>query len=142
MLRRRALAALLAGGLAATAAVALAVPVLAGSAAYAVSETFQWRGSLEKKPRQSKRFYGTIAIAVVIGLLLNFVHMNPIKALFWSAVINGIVAVPVMTFMMILAHNPKVMGDFKLPRYLVFGGWIATAVMLLASLGMLVSTRP
>ena len=120
----------------------LAVPVLAGSAAYAVSETFQWRGSLEKKPRQSKRFYGTIAIAVVIGLLLNFVQINPIKALFWSAVINGIVAVPVMTFMMILTHNSKVMGDFKLPRYLVFGGWIATAVMLLASLGMLVSTRP
>jgi NRAMP (natural resistance-associated macrophage protein)-like metal ion transporter len=120
----------------------LAVPVLAGSAAYAVSETFHWRGSLEKKPRQAKRFYGTIGTAVLIGLVLNFVRMNPIKALFWSAVINGIVAVPVMAFMMILARNPKVMGDFKLPRYLTIGGWIATAVMLLASIGMLVTSLP
>jgi NRAMP (natural resistance-associated macrophage protein)-like metal ion transporter len=119
----------------------LAVPVLAGSAAYAVSEAFQWRASLQTKPRRAKRFYGTIGTAVLIGLLLNFVHMNPIKALFWSAVINGVVAVPVMTFMMILAQNPKVMGEFKLSRYLLIGGWIATAVMLLASLGMLVSTH-
>jgi Mn2+/Fe2+ NRAMP family transporter len=119
----------------------LAVPVLAGSAAYAVSEAFQWRASLQSKPRRAKRFYGTIGTAVLIGLLLNFVHMNPIRALFWSAVINGVVAVPVMTFMMILAQNPKVMGEFKLSRYLLLGGWIATAVMLLASLGMVVSTH-
>lgn len=118
----------------------LAVPVLAGSAAYAVSETFRWRASLQKKPRQAPRFYATLAVATLIGVLLNFSHFNPIKALFWSAVINGIVAVPVMVLMMLLAGNPKVMGKFKLPRYLFFVGWIATLVMFLASIGMIVST--
>jgi NRAMP (natural resistance-associated macrophage protein)-like metal ion transporter len=120
----------------------LAVPVLAGSAAYAVGETFQWTSSLEKKPRQATKFYGTIGAATVIGLLLNFVHLNPIKALFWSAVLNGIVAVPVMALMMIMTRNVKVMGKFTLPVYLQIGGWIATAVMLIASLGMFVSLRP
>ena len=119
----------------------LAVPVLAGSAAYAVSETFRWRASLEKKPMQARRFYGTIGAAIVLGLLLNLVHVNPIKALFWSAVINGVVAVPVMAFMMILTHNPKVMGDFRLPRYLQVIGWVATAVMLLAAVGMFATIR-
>ncbi|HXA75848.1 MAG TPA: divalent metal cation transporter [Candidatus Acidoferrales bacterium] len=120
----------------------LAVPVLAGSAAYAVGEAFQWTASLEKKPRRAIKFYATIGLATVIGLLLNFVHLNPIKALFWSAVLNGIVAVPVMIWMMILTQNPKVMGKFTLPLYLRIGGWIATVVMLIASLGMLVTLRP
>jgi NRAMP (natural resistance-associated macrophage protein)-like metal ion transporter len=120
----------------------LAVPVLAGSAAYAVGEAFQWTASLEKKPRQAIKFYATIGAATVIGLLLNFVHLNPIKALFWSAVLNGIVAVPVMILMMILTQNAKVMGKFTLPRYLRIGGWIATFVMLIASLGMIVTLRP
>lgn len=120
----------------------LAVPVLAGSAAYGVSEAFQWTASLEKKPRQAVKFYGTIGSATLIGLLLNFLQMNPIKALFWSAVINGVVAVPVMAFMMILTHNPKVMGKFTVPPYLRFAGWFATAVMLFAALGMIVTIRP
>jgi Mn2+/Fe2+ NRAMP family transporter len=119
----------------------LAVPVLAGSAAYGVSEAFQWRASLQKKPRQALRFYGTIGGATLLGLLLNLVHINPIKALFWSAVINGVVAVPVMAFMMILTGNPKVMGKFTLPLYLRFAGWVATGVMLLASIGMILSIR-
>jgi NRAMP (natural resistance-associated macrophage protein)-like metal ion transporter len=120
----------------------LAVPVLAGSAAYAVSEAFRWGANLQKKPRQSKRFYGTIAVAVLIGISLNLAHLNPIKALFWSAVLNGVVAVPVMTFTMILSHNSKVMGDFKISRYLLVGGWIATAVMFLASIAMFATLRP
>jgi len=114
----------------------LAVPVLAGSAAYAVSETFQWVASLERKPKRAIHFYATIGIATLIGLLLNFSHLNPIKALFWAAVVNGVAAGPIMTAMMLLARNPDVMGQFTLPPYLHFAGWLTTAVMLLASLGM------
>ncbi len=90
----------------------LAVPVLAGSAAYAVSEVFQWPASLQKKPRRAVRFYATIGGATILGLLLNFLHLNPIKALFLSAVVNGVAAGPVMAIMMrsLLARNPKVMG--------------------------------
>ncbi len=120
----------------------LAVPVLAGSAAYAVGETFRWTASLEKKPRDATKFYATIGVATVIGLVLNFIHLNPIKALFWSAVLNGVVAVPVMVLMMILTQNAKAMGKFTLPLYLRIGGWVATAVMLIASLGMFLSLRP
>ncbi len=120
----------------------LAVPVLAGSAAYAVGETFHWTASLQKKPRQAVKFYATVGVATVIGLVLNFIHLNPIKALFWSAVLNGVVAVPVMVLMMILTRNAKVMGRFTLPLYLRIGGWIATAVMLVASLGMFLTLRP
>jgi len=115
----------------------LAVPVLAGSAAYGVSEAFEWPASLEKKPREARKFYATIGVATVIGLLLNFVHLNPIKALFWAAVLNGIVAVPVMVLMMILTQNPKVMGKFTLPKYLRVVGWAATGAMLLAVVGMI-----
>jgi Mn2+/Fe2+ NRAMP family transporter len=120
----------------------LAVPVLAGSAAYGVSETFSWTASLEKKPIQAVKFYGTIGLATLIGLLLNFVHLDPIKALFWSAVLNGVVAVPLMVLMMIMTRNAKVMGKFTLPLYLRIGGWIATAAMLIASLGTLLALLP
>lgn len=115
----------------------LAVPVLAGSAAYGVSEAFQWTASLERKLRQAKEFYATIGGATLVGLLLTFVHLNPMKALFWSAVINGVVAVPVMVIMMLLTHNKRAMGSFVLPAYLRWVGWLATAVMLLASVGMI-----
>jgi NRAMP (natural resistance-associated macrophage protein)-like metal ion transporter len=119
----------------------LAVPVLAGSAAYAVSEMFQWKASLEKKPKQAVRFYTTIAVATVLGLLLNFVHLNPIKALFYSAVLNGVVAGPVLGFMMLLAQNSKVMGKFTLPTALRVVGWLATGVMILVSIGMFATIR-
>jgi Mn2+/Fe2+ NRAMP family transporter len=117
----------------------LAVPVLAGSAAYAVSEVFQWDASLEQKPKRAVGFYATIGVATFIGLLLNFIHLNPIKALFFSAVLNGIVAGPVMAFMMFLARNPKVMGKFTLPRSLHTVGWLAAVVMILVSMGMLIT---
>jgi Mn2+/Fe2+ NRAMP family transporter len=78
----------------------------------------------------------TIGIATFMGLLLNFMHLNPIKALFFSAVLNGVVAGPVMAFMMLLARNPKVMGEFTLPASLHVAGWIATGVMVLVSMGM------
>lgn len=119
----------------------LAVPVLAGSAAYGVSEAFHWVASLQKKPGQAVRFYATIGVATCIGLALTFTRINPMKALFWSAVLNGIVAVPVMAMMMILTHNRRIMGEFTLPGYLRWVGWLATAVMLAASLGLLFTSR-
>ena len=114
----------------------LAVPVLAGSAAYGVAETFRWRASLESRPNKAKQFYGVLAVATLVGLALNFVGLNPIRALFWSAVINGVVSVPLMVVTMRMAANRKVMGEFTLPAYLRVVGWVATAVMLAASVGL------
>jgi NRAMP (natural resistance-associated macrophage protein)-like metal ion transporter len=114
----------------------LAVPVLAGSAAYGVAETFRWHASLESRPKKAKQFYGVLAVATLIGLSLNFVGLNPIRALFWSAVINGVVSVPLMVVTMRMASNRKVMGEFTLPPYMRIMGWVATAVMLAASVGL------
>jgi Mn2+/Fe2+ NRAMP family transporter len=112
----------------------LAVPVLAGSAAYAVAESFRWRASLEHKPTEAPKFYFVIAAATIVGLCLNFVGMNPIRALFWSAVINGVVAAPLMVLLMIMSANSRVIGQFVLPKYLRVLGWTATVIMLVASL--------
>jgi NRAMP (natural resistance-associated macrophage protein)-like metal ion transporter len=114
----------------------LAVPVLAGSAAYGVAEAFRWRASLERKPREAKQFYGVLAAATIIGLGLNFVGLNPIRALFWSAVVNGVVSTPLMVVTMLMAGNRRVMRQFTLPRSLRIVGWVATAVMLAASIGL------
>ena len=115
----------------------LAVPVLAGSAAYATGETFGWHVGLARKLHRAPSFYAVIAIATIVGTALNFTPIDPIKALFWSAVINGVVAVPVMTLMMLLASRPKIMGRFALTRGLKVVGWAATAVMAAAAVGML-----
>lgn len=117
----------------------LAVPVLAGSAAYGVGEAFRWKPSLEKKPHQAKAFYGVIAAATITGLALNFMHFDPIKALFWAAVVNGVVAVPLMVVIMLMGSNSRVMGRFVLPRVLKIFGWLATGVMLAAACGLFVS---
>jgi len=117
----------------------LAVPVLAGSAAYGVAEAFRWRASLESKPGQAPRFYFVIAAATVIGLLLNFVGLNPIRALYWSAIINGIAAAPMMAMLMVMSSNHAVVREFTLPLYLHIVGWIATVVMLVASVAFLAS---
>jgi NRAMP (natural resistance-associated macrophage protein)-like metal ion transporter len=114
----------------------LAVPVLAGSAAYAMGEAFGWPVGLAMKAKRAKAFYGTIAIAFILGALLNFSPMDPIKALFWSAVINGVVAVPVMVVMMILASRSAVMREFTIGPVLKAIGWLATAVMAAAAVGM------
>ncbi len=119
----------------------LAVPVLAGSAAYGVAETFRWHASLESRPNKAKQFYGVLAVATIVGLALNFVGLNPIRALFWSAVINGVVSVPLMIVTMRMAANRKVMGEFTLPPYLRVMGWVATAVMLAASIGLFSTLR-
>jgi len=114
----------------------LALPVLAGSAAYAVGEVFDWPVGLAQQPKRAKAFYGTIAGATLIGGLLNFTPLDPIKALFWSAVINGVVAVPVMIMIMLMAAKPAIMGQFVLPIRLKAMGWLATAVMTAATIGM------
>src|ERR1700737_1450220 len=112
----------------------LAIPVLAGSAAYGVAETFRWRASLERKPRQAKKFYAVLGIATTIGLLIPFAGVDPIRALFWSAVINGVVAVPLMVVTMLMSSNSKVMGQFTIPAPLKIAGWISTVVMFLAAI--------
>jgi NRAMP (natural resistance-associated macrophage protein)-like metal ion transporter len=107
----------------------LAVPVLAGSGAYALGEALGWTTGLERKPLDAKAFYGTIAVSTLIGIGINFVDLDPIKALFWSAVINGVVAVPLMVIIMFMAMRPDVMGRFVLPRALWAMGWLCTVVM-------------
>jgi NRAMP (natural resistance-associated macrophage protein)-like metal ion transporter len=117
----------------------LAIPVLAGSAAYAISEALHWRTGLEKPPQEAAGFYGVLAAATLLGLGLTFTSLDPMRALFWSAVINGVVAVPVMVMMMLMASNPKVMGEFTLSGRLRIVGWAATAVMTLAAAGLFIS---
>jgi Mn2+/Fe2+ NRAMP family transporter len=107
----------------------LAVPVLAGSSAYAIGEALGWTTGLDRKPLDAKAFYGTIAVSTVIGIGINFVGFDPIKALFWSAVINGVVAVPLMVIIMLMAMRQDVMGRFVLPRALWAMGWLCTGAM-------------
>ena len=114
----------------------LAVPILAGSAAYAVGETFGFHVGLGRKLHRAKLFYTVIAVATLAGVCLNYTAIDPVKALFWSAVVNGVVAVPVMVMTMLLGGRQSVMGRFTLPPYLKVIGWIATLVMLLAAVGM------
>ncbi len=115
----------------------LAIPVLAGSAAYGIGELLGWRTGLEHKAKRAKAFYGVIAASTLLGLALNFTGLDPIKALFWSAVINGVVAVPVLLLILLIAQNKRIMTTrFILPRGLRAFGWIAWVVMLLASIGM------
>jgi len=117
----------------------LAVPVLAGSAAFAVSEVRGWKEGLEYKPRQAARFYAIIVGATFIGVLMDWSNINPIQALFWSAVLNGVCAAPIMVAMMLVAHRPEIMGRFTERAPLMIFGWAATAVMAAASIAMLVA---
>jgi NRAMP (natural resistance-associated macrophage protein)-like metal ion transporter len=114
----------------------LALPVLAGSAAYAVGEALHWRVGLAQRPGRARAFYGTIAVATCVGAVLNFTALDPIKALFWSAVINGVAAAPIMVMIMLMASRRRVMGEFTLTRWLTTFGWLATVVMVTAAIGM------
>ncbi|WP_319945973.1 divalent metal cation transporter [Mesorhizobium sp. AR07] len=116
----------------------LAIPVLAGSAGYALGEARKWPTGLDRKPLEAKAFYATIAVATVLGALLNFTPVNPIKALYWSAVVNGVVAVPVMAVMMLMTARPDIMGKSTVPLAMRIIGWIATAVMAAAAAVMVV----
>jgi NRAMP (natural resistance-associated macrophage protein)-like metal ion transporter len=114
----------------------LALPVLAGSAAYALGEAFGWHVGLSRKFNRARAFYGAIIGAALVGGILNFVHIDPIKALFWSAVINGVAAVPIMAMIMHLASHKPAMGEFKIHAGLKTVGWVATGVMTVAAVGM------
>jgi NRAMP (natural resistance-associated macrophage protein)-like metal ion transporter len=116
----------------------LALPVLAGSVAYAIGELRGWRIGLERKPKEAKAFYGVIALAVGLGLLILFLPIDPIKALFWSAVLNGVIAVPLMVATMIVVSNRAQLGRFVAPLRLKVMGWLATAVMAAAAVAMFV----
>ena len=128
---------LFAGGIVGTGL--LALPVLAGSAAYALGETFRWKTGLESPPGKAKLFYATIVLATLIGMGLSFSPMDPIKMLFWSAVINGVIAVPLMVVIMFLASRRKVMGKFIISLRLRCLGWLATLVMGAAAVVMFVT---
>lgn len=111
----------------------LAVPILAGSAAYAVSETFGWAEGLDHKPREAKAFYGVIAVATMAGFGLNLLGIDPMKALYWAAVVNGLLAPPLMVVTMLIAQNRKVMGHLTISPLLALGGWVSTGVMFLVA---------
>jgi Mn2+/Fe2+ NRAMP family transporter len=114
----------------------LAIPVLAGATAYAVGEGRQWPVGLARKPTEAAAFYAVLALSAAIGIGLNFTAINPISALYWSAVINGVLAVPVMVLLMIMARRKAVMGRFAIRGTLYWLGWLATAAMVLSVIGM------
>lgn len=116
----------------------LAVPVLAGSAAYAVAETFRWKHGLDLKPRQARGFYAIVALATAGGVAIDLVGIDPIRALVWAAVINGVTAVPIMAVMMLLATDRRVLGQFAVRGWLKALGWLAMATMAAAALAMVV----
>jgi NRAMP (natural resistance-associated macrophage protein)-like metal ion transporter len=118
----------------------LSVPVLAGSAAYALGEARGWPVGLSRAPSRAKAFYVSIALATALGALANFLRVNAIKALVWAAVLNGIVAVPVMVMVMLLGTRREIMGDFCISLRLKVAGWTATAVMAVAAVVFLYSS--
>lgn len=118
----------------------LAIPVLAGSAAYAMAGAFQWTNSLELQPMRAKAFYSIIALSTLIGVALCFTPIDPIKALYWSAVINGVISVPIMALMMLMASRSDIMGRFIIPARLKLLGWLCTAVMFIAVIAMFLSS--
>ena len=116
----------------------LAIPVLAGATAYAVGEGRQWPVGLARKPKEAAAFYGVLALSAAIGIGLNFTPINPISALYWSAVINGVLAVPVMVLLMVMSRRHDVMEEFVIRGPLYWLGWLATAAMALSVVAMFV----
>ena len=117
----------------------LAIPVLAGSTAYAIGEGKKWPVGLARKPKQAAAFYAVVALSGGFGIALNFTALDPIKALYWSAVINGSLAAPVMVMLMILVRRRKVMGDLVIEGWLYWLGWASTAAMAFCVMGMALS---
>ncbi|MCC8400622.1 Nramp family divalent metal transporter [Paraburkholderia sp. MMS20-SJTN17] len=116
----------------------LALPVLAGSAAYAAAGSLRWRSGLALHLTLAREFYAVIALAILGGVSITFMHFDPIRALYWSAVINGVTAVPIMIVMMLMSRSRRVMGQFAVRGVLAWGGWLATGVMAVAAIGVFV----
>ena len=114
----------------------LAIPVLGGSSAYAMAGAFKWKNSLERTPMEAKQFYGVIAVSVLLGIAIGFAPIDPIRALFWSAVINGVISVPIMVVMMLMATRSDIMGSFVITKKLKVVGWLATLMMAIAVTAM------
>jgi Mn2+/Fe2+ NRAMP family transporter len=119
----------------------LALPVLAGSAAYAVGEALKWPVGLERTAREAKGFYAVIVVSTLMAVGLGFAHIDPMKALFWSAVINGVIAAPLMVSMMSLTTNRKVMGQFAVTGALKVLGWGSTVMMIAATVAFFFTLR-
>ena len=118
----------------------LGVPVLVGSCAYAVAEGATWRGSMSDHPKRARAFYGVMATAMALGLALNYMGLNAVKMLFWSAVINGLLAPPLILLVILLTGNHKVMGKHVNPPLLRYLGWATFVVMVAAAVGMLLTS--
>lgn len=118
----------------------LAVPVLAGSAAYALGESFTWRTGLKYRPGEAKAFYGTVTAATVLGALINLSPIDPMSALYWSAILNDIVSVPLMVMIMSMCASRPIMGDLAATRALKVAGWTAAAVMTAGPIAMVLSS--
>ncbi|POZ51295.1 divalent metal cation transporter [Methylovulum psychrotolerans] len=114
----------------------LAVPILAGSAAYGIAEAFRWHIGLGLELLHARGFYTIVIIATVLGVILNFTPVDPVKALFWSAVINGVISVPIMVVMMLMAVRVDIMGRFVIGRWLRIFGWLATVSMAIVVLAL------
>ncbi len=117
----------------------LAIPTLAGSSAYAVSEAFRWKGSLEEKPAVTPRFYGVLALSTLFGLALIYLGLNVVQMLFWASILNGLLAPPSIALVLLLTRNPAVMGSRVNPPWMNWLGWITLALTSAAAMGMLVS---
>jgi Mn2+/Fe2+ NRAMP family transporter len=117
----------------------LGVPVLAGAAAYAIAEAGAWRGTLEDRPRLAKKFYAVVAASMLLGVGLQYLGVNAVKMLFWSAVLNGVLAPPLIVLVVLLTSSKKVMGEHVNPPLLKWLGWATSAVMAVAAVAMFVT---
>ncbi len=116
----------------------LAIPILAGSGAYALSEIFKWKEGLDLKFSRAKGFYTIITVSVIFGLMLNFFHVNPITALFWAAFLNGVISLPLLIVIMVVGDDKKIMGQETNPRWVRFFGWLSVVFVIVAVLAMLI----
>jgi len=118
----------------------LAVPVLTGSAAYAVTEALGWKSGLDRPLTRAPQFYAVIVAATLVGMAINFLGINPIAALVLSAVLNGLIAAPLLVLVMLVSNDRKAMGERTNGRLLNVIGWVTTIVMGLAAIGLVVTT--
>ena len=117
----------------------LAVPILTGSSAYAVAEAFGWKRGFNKRPERAKEFYWLIAVSTLLGMMINFAGINPIKALFLTAVLNGCLAPPMLFLIMKVSNNRKIMGARVNGLMLNLAGWVTAAVMSAAAIALIVN---